>query len=132
MIKRILAILNKEFIEIFRDPRSLIMVLALPIMMLVLYSYALNFDVKNVKTVVYDLDNSRESRELIAKFRNANFIIKYVDRYDDIEKYMAKRKARVALCFPADFSKRLSKGEFATLQAIVDGSDANSASIIIS
>lgn len=129
--KRILAVLRKEFIEIRRDPRSLAMVLVLPLMMLILYSYSLNFDIRYVKTAVYDLDNSRFSRELITRFQNSNFIIKYVDKYDDLEKYLDARKARVALCIPVDFSRKLSRGEIAQIQAIVDGSDANSASIII-
>ncbi len=130
-IKRILAVFRKEFVEIRRDTRSLAMVLILPLMLLILYSYSLNFDIRYIKTAVYDLDNSRYSRDLIAKFRNANFIIKYVDKYDDLGKYLDARKARVALCIPADFSRQLSRGEIAPLQAIVDGSDANSASIII-
>ncbi len=67
MKNRIFPVSRKEFIEIRRDPRTLIMVLALPVMMLVLYSYAVNFDIKSIETVVYDLDNSKYSRELIGK-----------------------------------------------------------------
>ncbi|MBM3210800.1 ABC transporter permease, partial [Candidatus Poribacteria bacterium] len=131
MIKRLLAVCRKEFIEIYRDPRSLIMVLLLPIMLLILYSYSLDFDIKAVKTAVYDPDRSTYSRELIAKFKNSDFVIHYIDNYNDVEKMLNNRKARLALCFPSDFSKKLLKGESAPLQAILDGSDANSATIII-
>lgn len=131
MIKRLLAVCRKEFIEIYRDPRSLIMVLLLPIMLLILYSYSLDFDIKAVKTAVYDPDRSTYSRELIAKFKNSDFVIHYIDNYNDVEKMLNNRKARLALCFPSDFSKKLLKGEPAPLQAILDGSDANSATIII-
>ena len=85
MRSRTLSVSRKEFIEIRRDPRTLGMVLALPIMMLMLYSYAVNFDVKSIKTVVYDPDNSKQSRELVTRIRSSGYFrIRYVDRYDDI------------------------------------------------
>lgn len=118
--------------EIRRDPRTLGMVLALPVMMLMLYSYAVNFDVKSIKTVVYDLDNSKQSRELITRVRSSGYFrIGYVDRYNDIEKQLDNGEAILALCIPADFSRNLSSGKTAPLQAIVDGSDANTATITI-
>jgi len=108
------------------------MVLVLPVMMLVLYSYAVNFDIKSIETVVYDLDNSKNSRELIGKFKNSGYFnIRYITRYDDIDKQLGNGKAKLALCIPAEFSRKLEKGEIATLQAIVDGSNANTATIAI-
>ncbi|MBM3234732.1 ABC transporter permease [Candidatus Poribacteria bacterium] len=132
MKNRIFPVSRKEFVEIRRDPRTLVMVLVLPVMMLVLYSYAVNFDLKSIETVVYDLDNSKNSRELIGKFKNSGYFnIGYIKRYDDIDKQLGNGKAKLALCIPADFSRKLAKDKIATLQAIVDGSNANNATIAI-
>ncbi|MFQ6043432.1 MAG: ABC transporter permease [Candidatus Poribacteria bacterium] len=132
MKNRIFPVSRKEFVEIRRDPRTLGMVLALPVMMLVLYSYAVNFDIKSVETVVYDLDNSKHSRELIGKFENSGYFkIRYIKRYDEIDEKLNSGKAKLALCIPADFSRKLAKRGIAPLQAIVDGSDANTATIAI-
>ena len=132
MKNRILPVSYKEFVEIRRDLRTSGMVLMMPVMMLVLYAYAVNFDVKSIKTVVCDLDNSKDSRELIGKFRSSGYFrIRYIERYEDIDKQLDHGAARLALCIPADFSRKLAKGENAPLQAIVDGSDANTATIAI-
>lgn len=132
MKNRIVPVSRKEFVEIRRDPRTLIMVLALPVMMLVLYSYAVNFDIKSIETVVYDVDSSKQSREIIGKFKNSGYFnIRYIDQYDDIDKQLDNNKAKLALCLPADFSRQLAKGGIASIQAIVDGSDANTATIAI-
>ncbi|MDQ1327952.1 MAG: Transport permease protein [Candidatus Poribacteria bacterium] len=133
MKSRILSVSNKEFIEIRRDPRTLFMVLALPTVMLLIYGYAINLDIKSIKTVVYDLDKSRQSRDLIGEFLNSGYfkIVKYVDRYDDLDNQLNKGKAKLALCIPADFSRRLAHSQTATLQTIVDGSDSTSATVSI-
>ncbi len=132
MKNRILPVSYKEFVEIRRDLRTSGMVLMMPVMMLVLYAYAVNFDVKSIKTVVCDLDNSQDSRELIGKFKNSGYFrIRYIERYEDIDKQLDHGAAKLALCIPADFSRKLAKGENAPLQAIVDGSDANTATIAI-
>jgi ABC-2 type transport system permease protein len=133
MISRIVAIVHKEFIEIRRDSRTLIMVLTLPTVMLLIYGYAINYDIKSIRTVVYDLDNSRQSRDLIGDFINSGYfrIVRYVDRYDDIDKQLNSGKAKMALCIPSDFSRRLAHSQTATLQTIVDGSDSTSATVSI-
>lgn len=132
MKNRIFPVSRKEFIEIRRDPRTLIMVMALPVMNLLLYSYAINFDIRDIKTVVYDLDNSRYSRELIRDFAGSGYFnIRYIDGYSDIEKELDNGRAKLALCIPANFSSKLLRNETAPLQAIVDGSDANTATVTI-
>jgi ABC-2 type transport system permease protein len=133
MISRIISIIHKEFIEIRRDSRTLIMVLTLPTVMLLLYGYAINFDIKSIRTVVYDLDNSKQSRDLIGDFINSGYfrIVRYVDRYDDVDKQLNSGKAKMALCIPSDFSRRIAHSQTATLQTIVDGSDSTSATVSI-
>ncbi|HGJ64825.1 TPA: ABC transporter permease, partial [bacterium] len=126
-MKKILSVSKKEFIEIIRDPRTLAMVLTLPTIMLFIYSYAINLDLRLIKTVIYDLDESKQSRDLIGKFLNSGYfkIIKYIDRYDDIDRYLDSGKARVAICIPSDFSRKLIGGKSTDIQTIVDGSDAS-------
>jgi ABC-2 type transport system permease protein len=132
-MKRIISVTKKEFIEIRRDPRTLAMILTLPTVMLFMYGYAINLDLKSIKTVIYDLDKSKQSRELIGKFRNSGYfkIVKYVDEYNDVDKYLDSGKARVAICIPPDFSRKLARKEMADLQTIVDGSDANTSTVAI-
>lgn len=130
---RIISISKKEFIEIRRDLRTLFMVLALPTVMLVLYSYAISFDLKSINTVICDLDKSKNSRELADKFRNSGYFkVKYIERYADIDKEIDSGRAMVAICIPKGFSKSLERREFLEIQAIVDSTDANTATIAIS
>ncbi|HGE70465.1 TPA: ABC transporter permease [Candidatus Poribacteria bacterium] len=126
MQNRIISLSHKEFIEIRRDPRTLFMVLTLPTFMLILYSYAINLDIKSIKTVIYDQDNSRQSRELIEEFKNSGHfkIVKYINRYDDIDAQLYRGKAKVALYIPNNFSRKLARGEITPVQAIIDGSDS--------
>ncbi len=132
-MRRILSVTKKEFIEIMHDPRSLIMVLALPTVMLFIYGYAINLDLRLIKTVIYDLDKSSRSRDLIGKFENSGYfnIVGYVDKYDEVDKYLDSAKARVAICIPPDFARKLAKNETAQLQTIVDGSDASTSTVAI-
>ncbi|MGQ9610327.1 MAG: ABC transporter permease [bacterium] len=133
MKSRIISVSKKEFIEIRRDLRTLFMVLALPTVMLILYSYAISFDLKSINIIVCDLDKSSDSRKLIDEFRNSGyFSIKYIERYADIDKEIDNGNAMVALCIPKGFSKSLGRREISELQAIVDSSDANTATIAIS
>ncbi|MEK7398689.1 MAG: ABC transporter permease, partial [Candidatus Poribacteria bacterium] len=129
MSNRIISLSRKEFIEIRRDPRTLGMVLALPTLMLILYSYAINLDIKSIKTIIYDQDNSKRGRELIGEFQNSGYfkIVKYIDRYNEIDGFLNKGKAKVALCIPSNFSRKLARGEMVAIQAIVDGSDSTTA-----
>ncbi len=101
--------------------------------MLILYSYAVSFDLKSINTIVCDLDKSNDSRELVDEFRNSGYFkIKYIERYANIDREINNGNAMVALCVPKDFSKKLSRQETAEIQAIVDSSDANTATIAIS
>jgi ABC-2 type transport system permease protein len=101
--------------------------------MLLIYGYAINFDIKSIRTVVYDLDNSKQSRDLIGDFINSGYfrIVRYLDRYDDVDKQLNSGKAKMALCIPSDFSRRIAHNQTATLQTIVDGSDSTSATVSI-
>ncbi|MBE0427640.1 MAG: ABC transporter permease [Nitrospirae bacterium] len=128
---RIKAIAKKELIQIWRDPFSLAMVFVMPVMLLFIFGYAITLDVNNLTTIVYDLDRSSSSRELVAKFSESGYftIIEHIDDDKDIDKYLDSGKARIAIAIPADFSKNITTGKNPQLQVIIDGSDSNTATI---
>ena len=128
---RIKALVRKEFIQVLRDYRSLWMALAIPVIMLILFGYALRLDVDNVPLVIWDQDYSSVSRNFILNFNNSRYfkILGYCDNYSQIEEQINKNKALMALVIPKDFSHLLGAGRKAPVQLIVDGSDSNTASI---
>jgi len=130
---RINAIAKKELIQIWRDPLSLAMAFMMPVILLFLFGYAITLDVNNLSTVVYDRDKSSYSRELAAELRESGYftVIGNVDSYRDIDRYLDSGKAQIAISIPEDFSENMKKGEDTGLQAIVDGSDSNTATIAL-
>jgi len=130
MIRRLWPIIRKEFLHLLRDPRSLLLMFLLPVFMLILFGYAVSFDVKNIPLAVYDQDNSTASRAFIERFtRNGYFnLVEKMRSDNDIPDRLDSGKARVILNIPDDFSKRLQAQETAKIQILVDGSDPNWAS----
>jgi ABC-2 type transport system permease protein len=127
------AIARKEFTHIIRDPRSLGMAVAIPMLLLVLFGYALTLDVENVPMVVWDRGESAASRQFISRFQGSRYfsIRAYVSSYPELERAIDSRKALVALVLPEDFAGRIESGRSAEVQMIVDGSDSNTATIAI-
>ena len=127
------AITRKEFIHIVRDPFSLGMAIGLPVMMLVLFGFALTLDVDNVPLVVWDQDNSPASRTFTKRFSSSRYfsLRKKVDSYRDVERALDTREALVALVIPRDFTRKIESNRQAAVQLIADGSDANTATIAI-
>lgn len=122
---RFQAILKKEFLHILRDRPSLMMAIVMPVVMLLLFGYAVNTDVDHLPTVVWDQSQTADSREVVASIRNTQYLDPdfYVQGYREIESYLDSRKARVAVVIPPDFGRKLTGGEQAALQVLVDGSD---------
>uniref|UniRef100_A0A7V6DNZ6 ABC transporter permease n=1 Tax=Desulfobacca acetoxidans TaxID=60893 RepID=A0A7V6DNZ6_9BACT len=131
-LKRTWAIFRKELIHIRRDYQSLIQIILLPIMLLILYGYALTFDIRNVPTAVYDLEKSQISRDFLREFHGSRYFdLRYwVDDYQAIRNLMSEREIRLALVIPFDFSRSIKSGGTAKVQAIIDGTDANTANIV--
>ena len=131
-IKRTWAIFRKELIHIRRDYQSLVQVVLLPVMLLILYGYALTFDIKDVPTAVYDQEGSRVSQDFLRNFQGTKYFdLRYrVTSFNDIRRLMDAREIRLALVIPYDFSRSLKSGQTAKIQAILDGTDANTANII--
>ena len=97
-LRRTRAIARKEFLHILRDPRSLIMALALPLLMILLFGYALTLDVDRIPTLVYDMDNSPESRELISHFDGSRYfrVNGVTDNYTIVEKKIDRDECMLA------------------------------------
>ncbi len=129
--RRVWAISRKEFLHVLRDPRSLVMAIAIPILLLSLFGYALTLDVDDVLMVVWDQDRSQASRELVARFTGSRYflIAGHVRNYRDLERAIDDRTALVGLVIPTGFAGQVESGRPASVQLIVDGSDSNTATI---
>jgi ABC-2 type transport system permease protein len=127
------AVARKEFLHVLRDRRSLAMGILIPMMMLVLFGYALTLDVDNVPIVVWDQSYTTTSRELLRRFSGSPYfaILRRVDNYQDVQRAIDSGEATGALVIPRDFAARERAGRTATVQFIVDGSDANTATIVL-
>jgi len=130
-LRRTWAMARKEFLHVIRDPRSLGMGIAIPMLMLVLYGYALTLDVDNVPTVVWDQSRTQTSRDFLSKFSGSRYfsLREYVQNYRDIEWSIDSGKAIMALIIPSDFSDRIRSGRPTSVQLIADGSNSSTATI---
>jgi len=128
---RVWAVARKEFIHVIRDPRSLGMGIAIPMLLLLLFGYALTLDVDNVPLVVWDQSESPASRQLVSGFLGSRYFLlrAYVHNYPEMERAVDSGRALMALVIPNDFSGRIESGRLAPVQIIVDGSDSNTATI---
>lgn len=131
-LRRIKAVSVKEFVHLFRDPRSLLIIIFIPLLLLILFGYALKLDVENVSMAIIDNDKTIESREYIAKFKSSySFDVKYiVSTYKEAEYLMNTDKIKVFLVIKNGFGNGVAKGETSYVQAVVDGSDVSTASSI--
>lgn len=132
-LRRTRAVAQKEFLHILRDPRSLIMALALPFLMILLFGYALTLDVDRIPTLVYDADQSPDSRELISRFQGSRYfkILGAAGDYRTIEQKIDADECMLGLVIPKDYSRDLLSGRKPQIQLIFDGSDSNTASIAL-
>jgi ABC-2 type transport system permease protein len=130
-LRRTCAVSHKEFLHIMRDPRSLGMALALPLLMIILFGYALTLDVDRIPMVVYDASRTPGSRELIDAFRGSRYfkVVAWTDRYQTIEEYINKDQCLMGLVIQSTYTSDLLSGRGAEVQLILDGSDSNTASI---
>jgi len=130
-LQRIIALLKKEFGQLFKDRRLLPIVFVAPVLQLTLLGFAASLDVKNISMVVCDLDKSAESRSMIQKFTNSGyFTIEYAtEEYSTIQHYIDENKVTMALVIPPRFGDKVLRREPAKIQVILDGSEGNTAAI---
>ncbi len=131
--RRLWAVAKKEMLHVVRDVRSLGMAIALPMLMLVLFGYALTLDVDNVPLVVWDQSGTPASRELVSRFTGSRYfsLLRYVGNYEEVVSAIDRREALAGLVVPADFGEGASEGGSREVQFLVDGSNANTATIAL-
>lgn len=124
---------RKETLQLQRDPRSLLLAFLLPVLLLVLFGYAITWDVNHIAVAVLDQDASARSRALLESLVASNHfdIVARLDHPREIDRLLRSNRAQMVVVVPADFAATLDGGGTATVQAIVDGSDANTATIAI-
>ena len=129
--RRTKAIFIKELHHITRDSRSLALALLMPVMMLLLYGYALSLDVDHIQTMIYDQDGTDASRNLTRQFQGSRYfeIVGFTNNYAEIQRGIDTNRILVGLVIPRDFSRDLRSGRGANVQIIIDGSDSNTAAI---
>jgi len=130
---RLAGVIRKEVRQFRRDARSLVLAFVLPIVLLVFFGYAITWDVNHIRMAVVDQDHGRSARTLVDAFRAARRfdIVAHPARTAEIGPLLDRSAVQIALVIPPDFSQDLGAGRTARLQAIVDGSDANTATIAI-
>ena len=121
--RRLRAVARKEFIHLLRDPRSLAIGIALPIMMLLLFGFALTLDVDRVPLVIWNQDQGPLVRDFLSRFEASRYftVTGYAHHYSDLERAIDERKALAALVIPVDFSENVLSGKGTSIQWIVDG-----------
>ncbi|MBZ0090354.1 MAG: ABC transporter permease, partial [Thermoanaerobaculia bacterium] len=132
-LSRLWAVARKELLHILRDPRSLAMGIAIPMLLLVLFGYALTLDVDDVPLVVWDQSGTPASRELVSGFQGSRYfsLRAFVDGYGEIERAIDHGDALMAVVIPADLGRATGNGLTPTVQILVDGSDSNTAAAAI-
>ena len=131
--RRLRAIFVKELHHITRDSRSLAMALLVPVMLLLLFGFALSLDVDRIPTLVYDQDGTQSSRDLIRQFQGSRFfdIRGMVASYTAIEREIDRGRILMGVVIPRDYSGNVWSGVEAPVQILLDGSDSNTASIAL-
>jgi len=133
MRERIRHMLTKEFIQVFRDPRMRGVIFLMPIIQLMVFGYAVTTDVKNIPTAVLDFDNSTASRELISRFTGSGYfhVVAWASHEDTARELIDRGKIGAILRMNKGFESDLRAGRPAQLQVIVDGTDSNTAGIVL-
>jgi len=130
-IQRIIALLRKEFGQLFKDKRLLPLVFLAPVLQLTFLGFAASLDVKNISMVICDLDKSLESRSFIQSFSNSGyFTIEYsTEDYNSVQGYLDNNKVNMALIIPPRFEDKILSREPARVQILLDGSEGSTAAI---
>lgn len=134
MFTRLKTMLIKEFIQILRDPKMRFVILLVPLVQIIIFGYAVNTDVKHINTALYDLDNSVPSRELAARLQQSGYfnLIARVGTVGEIRDLIDHGQVKAAVQINHGFAADIQAGRTAKVQIIVDGTDPNTARIVLS
>src|SRR5207247_221774 len=129
----IYVIARKEFLKIRRDRRTLVVIVTLPIMMLLIYGFGIRYDVTSVPMAVADFDRSQASHDFLDRFFASGYFVRVdtADSYARLERDLDSGRARIAVVIPPEFRRKVTLREKVRLQALVDGTDNNTASIAL-
>jgi ABC-2 type transport system permease protein len=130
---KVRAVAVKEFRQAARDPLTLAMLLGLPTMMLLLYGYAVNFDVRHIRLAIQDRDKTAASRDLGAAFVNSGYfdLVADLPAGADLERLTERRRAQAILVIPETYGRDVAAGRTARVQLVIDGADANTATTVL-
>jgi len=130
---RFLAVARKEVVQILRDSRSLIIVVIMPVILVLLFGYGVNLDLKGLPVYVYDRDGSQQSQDLLKRFQASAYfdVVRVVNDYPALARSLDDGHAKIGIVIPWDFSERLHEGRPVQVQALVDGTDDNTANVLI-
>ena len=130
---RLMAMARKEALQLRRDSRSLILAFLLPLVMVVFFGYAISWDITDVRLAVLDQDGSQRSRELVEALQGSGYlsVVEWPASHREAEEVLAAGRVRGALIIPPDFTRKLDAGVQAPIQLLLDGSDANTATIAL-
>ena len=129
----VVAVVVKEFRQISRDRRTLMILLFVPAFFLLLYGYALNFDIRNIPLAVEDNDRSSASREVVSAFVNSGYfdLVRTISGEADIDRLLDEGGARAVLVIPAGFGRDARAARTTSLQLLVNGDNANTATTVV-
>ncbi len=132
MLKRIISLIKKEFILIWKDPKSRALIIVPPLLQLLIFAHASTMEVRNINVAVLDKSQTYESRELISEFHKSQWFKKIipVDNENQVENAIRTRKAQIALCINTDFAKKIKQKQPTSVQIILDGRQTNIAGIV--
>ena len=133
MFERLKAMLVKEFIQVLRDPRMRFVVFVIPAVQTVIFGYAVNTDVRQVATALYDLDNSSQSREIAARFLKSGYFQLREQVYDEkrAQELIDRGEVKAVLRMNHGLGEQLAGGRGGAVQLILDGTDSNTAGIAL-
>jgi ABC-2 type transport system permease protein len=132
-VRRLLAVSRKEFLHVRRDPRSLVLGIAIPVVLLLLFGYVLTLDVDRVQLAVWDRSRTPESRELVSRFEGSRYfqVALRAERYPEVEEALDEARVLAALVIPEDFGGRVRSDRPSIVQLLLDASEANTATIAL-
>jgi ABC-2 type transport system permease protein len=133
MFERLKTMLIKEFIQVFRDPRMRMVIFVIPCFQMLVIGYAVSTDVAHVRTAVYDLDGSQESRDLLSAFSRSGYfdVVEHLADEADIRKVLDHGDVTVVLRLQHGFAGDLKAGRTTELQILIDGTDSNTGNIVL-
>jgi ABC-2 type transport system permease protein len=130
-LRRILAVMRKEVIQVWRDPFSLLIIIAMPLIQLIIYGYGVNLDVKHIPLCVYDRDTTQDSQDFLKRFQATDYfsIARVSQSYGDVVQQIDRGTCTLAVVVPEQFAEKIRSGGAVPVQVLLDASDNNSASI---